>query len=321
MPAFHISCLLLVAAALEPTRRMQPSKAFLRQVHLNTSLVTATVALEPTAAPTAGCSADTVDYNALNVPNGGCCAYDTQCISKFCGAAWKCAPAPASPSSTRQTVSNPFQRVWMVCKQKAPHAPTVEETAADMETLEPANCTDEMSFESLCCARWEDKDFKHPGFMMLSSSKYNDTGGKSGSASDEGGRVIKVCTQAVNGMALMSKARNDVAKMPVECSNAHITAEQLSGESDGLQPGEIILRTRLLYFAGQQIPMSSVPKCEKEVATCSDGKEPTIVQAAWLQKVQPRAGALVQVSARNNFGGAPMTSGSFTMMAASGDHD
>ena len=117
----------------------------------------------------------------------------------------------------------------------------------------------------------------------------------------------------------MSKAHNDVAKMPVECSNAHITAEQLSGESHGLQPGEIILRARLLYFAGQQIPMNSVPKCEKEVATCSDGKEPTIVQAAWLQKVQPRAGLLVQVA--GSFSGALMISGSFTMMAGSGTDD
>ena len=114
MPAFHISCLLFVAAALEPTRRMQPSKAFLRQVHLNTSLATATVALEPTAAPTVGCSADTVDYNALNVSDAGCCAYDAQCISKFCGAAWKCAAAPASPSSTPQTVSIQGARCFCV---------------------------------------------------------------------------------------------------------------------------------------------------------------------------------------------------------------
>ena len=120
---------------------------------------------------------------------------------------------------------------------------------------------------------------------------------------------------------LMSQAHTDVAKMPVECTNADITAEQLKGESDGLQPGEIVLRERLLYFASQQIPMTSVPKCEKEVTSCSDGKKPTSVQSAWLEKaeVQPvqSAGLLVQVAA-GNFHGALMTSGSFTMMAAGG---
>lgn len=208
----------------------------------------------------------------------------------------------------------------MVCKQKPPQPPTEEEMEADMETLEPANCTDEMPFESLCCARWADKDFKHPGFMMLSSSQHNASEGTVERASGEGGEVIKVCTQAVNGMALMSKARNAVAKMPVECTNADITAEQLKGEADGLQPGEIVLRTRLLYFANQQIPISSVPKCENEVAWCSDGKKPTTVQPAWLKKVQadglPR-GVIVQVAAGNMFAGALLTSGSFTMMASS----
>jgi hypothetical protein len=213
----------------------------------------------------------------------------------------------------------------MVCKQKAPQPPTEEEQAADMETLEPANCTDEMPFESLCCSRWKDKDFNHRGFMMLSSSKYNDTGGKSGSASHQGGQVIKVCTQAVNGMALMGKAHHDVGKMPVQCTNADITAEQLRGESDGLQPGEIILRTRLLYFADQQIPMGSVPTCQKEVASCPDGQKPTIVQPAWLENAKAKkqrqgraasGGLLVQVAAGNMFAGALLTSGSYTMMAS-----
>lgn len=216
----------------------------------------------------------------------------------------------------RKSKTNPFQRVWMVCKQPPPQPPTADEIAANMETLEPANCTDEMPFESLCCARWEDKDFKNRGFVTFASEEYSASGPVEEQA--KVGEVIKVCTQASNGMALMSQAHSHVAKMPVECTNAKITAEQLKGKSDGLQPGEIVLRERLLYFARQQIPMSSVPKCEKMVTSCSDGKKPTTVQSAWLeQQVQPRGGLLVQMAA-GNFHGALMTSGSFTMMAAGG---
>jgi len=211
---------------------------------------------------------------------------------------------------------NPFQRVWMVCKKAAPQPLSEDEMAADMQTLSPANCTEQMSLESLCCARWENKDFNHSGFMMLASSKSSASGGMIGPASGIGGEVIKVCTQASDGMALMAQAHTEVATMPVECTTADITPEQLKGEADGLQPGEIVLRTRLNYFAKQQIPMSSVPTCsDADIASCSDGKKPTIVQSAWLEKVQPHGGLLVQV-AEGNFNGALMTSGSYTMTAA-----
>lgn len=173
--------------------------------------------------------------------------------------------------------SNPSQRVWMLCKQPPQQQRTPEEKAAGMSVLEPAKCTDEMPFENLCCARWKDEDFKNTGFMKLPIAAK-----KAG-----GGDVIKVCTQASNGMALMSKAHTAVAEMPVECFN-DITAEQLKGESDGLSPGEIVLRERLLYFASSQIPLSSVPQCSKDVSSCPDGKSPVTVQSTWLAEQENR---------------------------------
>jgi len=190
---------------------------------------------------------------------------------------------------------NPFQRVWMVCKKAAPQPLSEDEMAADMQTLSPANCTEQMSLESLCCARWENKDFNHTGFMMLASSKSSASGGMIGPASGIGGEVIKVCTQASDGMALMAQAHTEVATMPVECTTADITPEQLKGEADGLQPGEIVLRTRLNYFAKQQIPMSSVPTCsDADIASCSDGNLP-LCSPHGSKRFSPTGGCLCRL--------------------------
>lgn len=73
----------------------------------------------------------------------------------------------------------------------------------------------------------------------------------------------------------MDAANADVATMPIECFNSDITESQLRGESDGLAPGEIVLRERLKYFYSQQLQIESIPRCEKEVKMCSDYRPPT----------------------------------------------
>lgn len=221
--------------------------------------------------------------------------------------------------------NNAFERVWMVCEQPKSKAPSVGEQTAGMATLEPAKCTDQFSFQNLCCAGFAKEDFKHSGVLGLDSTKYLTT------SSTQAEKVIKVCTQASNGMALMSQAKSDAATMPVECTKLDITQAQLAGESDGLQPGEIVLRERLLFFVGQQIPISNVPTCKEAVKTCPGGKKPTTVQPAWLatngvaaakesllslRKKSFLQGKMGMDATFENFNGALMTSGSFTMSAA-----
>ena len=221
----------------------------------------------------------------------------------------------ASLNSTQQVAQDLFKRVWMVCEEQKPQPRSAGEIAAGMAPLEPSKCTDEFSFQELCCADFKKLDFKRSGLMGLDNAKYLTTAPK------QAKKVIKVCTSASNGMALMAQAKSDAASMPVECIKADFTEAQLRGESDGLQPGEIVLRERLLFFASQQIPISSIPTCGEAVKTCPGGKKPTIVQPAWLATKKGEAALFLQDKMdtdMTNFGGALMTSGSFTMMASGG---
>jgi len=238
-------------------------------------------------------------------------------------------------ATTAAQADNAFERVWMVCEQPKSKAPSAGEKAAGMATLEPAKCTDQLSFQSLCCAGFAKEDFKHSGVLGLDSTNYLTT------SSTQAEKVFKVCTQASNGMALMSQAKSDAATMPVECTKVDITQAQLAGASDGLQPGEIVLRERLLFFVGQQIPISNVPTCEEAVKTCPGGKTPTTVQPAWIAKQKASLlslkkstvakkksflqGKMDMDATSSNFNdeegerfgfGGMMTSGSFMMMSS-----
>jgi len=112
---------------------------------------------------------------------------------------------------------------------------------------------------------------------------------KVGLQQTEAAEVVKVCTQNTDGLALMKEGHSHAVSMPLECIDADITVEQLKGDAGVLEPGEIVLRERLLYFAKQQIPLSSVPRCQDEVKEkCPDGDKPTTVQPAWVQKVEDK---------------------------------
>jgi len=225
-------------------------------------------------------------------------------------------------------VAEMFKRVWMVCEVPKAQPRTAGEIAAGMTTTEPAKCTNEFSYKDLCCAGFEKKTFTRSGFLGLDSTKYLTT------APTGVGKVIKVCTQSSNGMALMSQAKSDAATMTVQCTKMDITEAQLRGESDGLQPGEIVLRERLLFFENQQIPITAVPTCKQAYPNqkkCPSGKTPTTVSEAWLTKkkenllslkksvvaniINDEEGDAGSDASRFGFGGI-MTSGSFMMMSS-----
>jgi hypothetical protein len=225
-----------------------------------------------------------------------------------------------------------FQRTWMACKQPQAEPRTEDEKEAGIKVVEVAKCTDQMSFKDLCCQRWAGSAFKNTAFMNLDAEQ--DRPKKNASLQlIKAAEVIKVCTQSTNGLALAKDGHTPAVAMPVECINADITLEQLKGKPGVLKPGEIVLRERLLYFAKQQIPLSSVPRCQDEViGTCPDGKSATTVDPEWLQKTEAlikndefpagaveddngTAEALIATGV-GNFGGAFMQSGLFTMITA-----
>ena len=50
--------------------------------------------------------------------------------------------------------SDPFQRVWFLCKGPPPQPRTEEMIAAEIDVEDEMMCTAEMTFEGLCCAPW-----------------------------------------------------------------------------------------------------------------------------------------------------------------------
>jgi hypothetical protein len=181
-----------------------------------------------------------------------------------------------------------FQRTWMACKEPQQQPRTEEEKAAGIDAVEVAKCTDQMSFKDLCCQRWADSAFKNKAFLNLAAGQDRPKK-KVGLQQTEAAEVVKVCTQNTDGLALMKEGHSHAVSMPLECIDADITVEQLKGDAGVLEPGEIVLRERLLYFAKQQIPLSSVPRCQDEVKEkCPDGDKPTTVQPAWVQKVEDK---------------------------------
>ena len=85
------------------------------------------------------------------------------------------------------------------------------------------------------------------------------------------------------------------------------TESELQGNGR-LGPGEAVLRSRINFLHAQGIPKDSIPTCAKEVAECPNGASPAIVSEDWL--------ALSLLEQSSSFGGAFMTSGSFTMISS-----
>jgi hypothetical protein len=222
--------------------------------------------------------------------------------------------------SERSASDHLFQRVWMLCKELPSEASLADEIAAHMAPVDIATCSAEASYQDICCTRWSNASFINTGFLQLPPTN-----------STTNQEVLKLCTQDSNGTGILLQSGSAGASLPVDCITQDITWEQLLGNST-LEPGEIVLRHRLLWFAISGIPIQDVPRCDQTVSSCPDGKPPVNVNPAWLQEqtalqqasliqldgqVGKHAGVKVTVSAGNMFHGALLTSGSFTMRASS----
>ena len=66
-----------------------------------------------------------------------------------------------------------------------------------MPALEPAKCTDQFSFQNLCCAGFAKEDFKHSGALGLDSTNYLTT------SSTQAEKVIKVFRRLLMAHSLL----------------------------------------------------------------------------------------------------------------------
>jgi len=246
--------------------------------------------------------------------------------------------------------SDPFQRVWFLCKGPPPQPRTEEMIAAEIEVEDEMMCTAEMTFEGLCCAPWSTGlDYSQQVSLGLKAEQ------EQTSLGDATESVIKLCTESAAGEILTN---GEHGRMPVQCFEEQFTQADLTGNST-LGAGEIVLRARISFFLQQGISVDAIPLCANEVSMCEDGSAPAVVQDDWIQALKwvpsqhepeltppqkamlqeqraashkpassmqpywPRAAGLRQEATvthtqHSTVLGALMTSGSFTMMAAAG---
>jgi len=220
---------------------------------------------------------------------------------------------------------DPFHRVWFLCKGAPFDQASKDEQSAGITSTNPMKCTKEMTMPELYCAPWKSGlAFDVTSLVNLPNAKEaGSTGGLYPSS-----KIIKLCTQAASGQDMMKTGHQTAATMPVECVDQDFQEEDLNG-GDGIVPGEIFLRARILFFIKQGIPGDKIPTCAGEVQSCSNGLPPTTVAAEWIDATQKSDSASLLLLRRSrdtnmtsdsagSFAGTLMTSGSFTMMAAGG---
>lgn len=189
---------------------------------------------------------------------------------------------------------NMFDRVWFACKGPEVQANALFEHTG-IKVVNKMECTDHMTYKRLCCARWKDEDFKHNSTLQLKSAQEP----QEQAATPPSGNIIKLCTQSVNGVSILSRAaasspdHTASAEMPVQCFVQHVSLSEL-----GL--GQIFLQLRILFFVKQGIPVSSIPTCATEVATCPDGKAPATVSNDFLRKAKKNSALLETIDNNNN---------------------
>merc|ERR1719375_1772094 len=90
--------------------------------------------------------------------------------------------------------SNPFQRVWFMCKGPPPQPRTEEMKAAEIEVEDTLMCTAEMTFEGLCCAPWATGlDYSESVSLGLKAEQETSTSASLVQSATE--EIYKLCTE------------------------------------------------------------------------------------------------------------------------------
>jgi len=197
--------------------------------------------------------------------------------------------------------------------------------------MDMMKCTAPQKATELCCRDWGSIEWSESLGFAPDSPRVDD-GPPTALQLNKDAEVIHVCTFGESPRALMGEAGLlGGGMMPVGCFETHFTEDKLTGgdEELSLKPGELVLRERILWFMRQGIAVEDVPTCNKIVQSCPNGKPPLTVADDFLAEAAKKSflqngvdTTLLEGEDQEEhalgWGGALMTSGSFTMMAPAG---
>lgn len=241
-------------------------------------------------------------------------------------------------------------RVWTICKGKQFRPPTPAEEANEVQSANEICCTPEIEFEHLCCLDYTNivGYMSRCGVMELAAAQHSDAAGAvlmQDDAKQPAEEIITVCTSE-SPVGTISEQAGGSAILPTNCVKREFRISEVTGQEPGLAPGQVVLDQRIAYLMEQQVPAGAIPICVETVTSCpsgipvaSAGQEYLDARRMAMEAAAPaalvahrvnqsaaadgkpvdQAGIALLKKARKAasvFGGALLTSGSFTMMAS-----
>jgi len=236
-------------------------------------------------------------------------------------------------------------RVWTICKGKQFRPPTPAEEANEVQSANDICCTPEIEFEHLCCLDYTNivGYMSRCGVMELAAAQHSDAAGAvlmQDDAKQPAEEIITVCTSE-SPVGTISEQAGGSAILPTNCVKREFRISEVTGQEPGLAPGQVVLDQRIAYLMEQQVPAGAIPICVETVTSCPGGVPVASAGQEYLDArraaMEAAAGPAVLVARRANestpvgkpvdqiaflkkagnvFGGALLTSGSFTMMAS-----
>jgi len=221
------------------------------------------------------------------------------------------------------------QRMWFFCTGAPEPNPTATETRLGIKVGSSMSCTQEFSFDCLCCLDWtRPLPFDHFSVMSLDAAQKPkcSPGAMQHSTSNKGQNITLVCSSPISmkGIAGEAAAHTSVA-LPVECVRHEFTSEELHGSGTNSSGGvtaklaQILLQTRTQILSQEGLAVQDVPACQRGTnhLTC-----PSLTPRFGLapNSAEKKTSLLEKglLATETNFGfGGMMTSGS-TMGMSSG---
>jgi hypothetical protein len=267
------------------------------------------------------------------------CSLDTSVMSNKAAPTKKMAPIPQGQAGSMcANPGDPNTRSWFACTGAKFDEASAEERAMGVDVASKMKCTEEVSFECLCCTDFtKPLPFTRVGVINLKGAQIA-KGQPGAMLDDEDGADAKdrvlICTNA-RAVGRLANNKGPVS-LPTECIERQFSLAELYGSEvesktkQSLLPGQVIFDERIRFLIRQGIPASSIPTCSEAVdGTCPTGtpkarQEPNSAGNKMLKalgKARKKKSFLqdkMDTDDAFGFGGGLVTSGSFSMMASGG---
>lgn len=223
-------------------------------------------------------------------------------------------------------------RVWTLCEGKQFTAPTDEQKLSGVKSSNAMKCTKEMSFEQLCCFDYANVETQltSEGGMTLDLAQVAST---PGNATGTGNTTISFLDDVASAgknakqITLCSmksptpSGEESAVETNVDCVAHEFSVDEIKSAATKTPEsgGNPVLNARIDFLQQQGLPLSAIPLCTETVgATCPcNSKPPSSAGQEFLGERMKDTNVTMMLQ-KKKFGGALMTSGSFTMMASGG---